>query len=48
MREPCLLSMPHTVSVEVDRLFLHTLEDLERRTTAADEYEVLMSAALLR
>jgi hypothetical protein len=34
--------------MDVDRLFLHTLEDLERHTTAADEYEVLMSAALLR
>ena len=34
--------------MDVDWLFLHTLDDLERRTTAADEYEVLMSAALLR
>ena len=34
--------------VDVDRLFVHTLDDLERRTTATDEYEVLMSAALLR
>ena len=36
------------MSVDADRLFLQTLEDLERRTTATDEYEVLMSAALLR
>lgn len=36
------------MSVDADRLFLHTLEDLERRTAATDEYEVLMSAALLR
>ena len=34
--------------MDVDRLFVHTLRDLERRTAAADEYEVLMSAALLR
>ncbi len=34
--------------MDPDQLFLHTLEDLERRTAAADEYEVLMSAALLR
>lgn len=34
--------------VEVDRLFLETLDDLERRAGALDEYEVLMSAALLR
>ena len=36
------------MSVDADRLFLHTLEDLEWRTTATDEYEVLMSGALLR
>jgi hypothetical protein len=34
--------------LDVDRLFFHTLRDLERRTAATDEYEVLMSAALLR
>jgi hypothetical protein len=34
--------------VDVDRLFVHTLRDLERRTAANNEYEVLMSAALLR
>lgn len=34
--------------VDVDRLFVHTLRDLERRTAATDEYEVLLSAALLR
>ncbi len=34
--------------MDADRLFLRTLEDLERRTTVTDEYEVLMSAALLR
>jgi hypothetical protein len=34
--------------VDVDRLFCHTLRDLESRTAATDEYEVLMSAALLR
>ena len=38
----------HTVPVDADRLFPHILDDLERRTTATDEYEVLMSAALLR
>jgi hypothetical protein len=36
------------VSVEVDQLFVRTLDDLERRTNATDEYEVLMSTALLR
>jgi hypothetical protein len=34
--------------LDVDRLFFHTLRDLERRTVATDEYEALMSAALLR
>lgn len=34
--------------MHVDRLFVHTLRDLERRTVATDEYEVLLSAALLR
>lgn len=34
--------------MDVDDLFIETLADLERRTTATDEYEVLMSAALLR
>ena len=38
----------HTVSVDIDQLFVCTLDDLEQRTTATDEYEVLMSAALLR
>ena len=34
--------------MDVDRLFVHTLRDLERRSASADEYEILMSAALLR
>lgn len=34
--------------MDVDRLFVYTLRDLQRRTGATDEYEVLMSAALLR
>lgn len=34
--------------MDVDRLFVHTLRDLERRTADTDEYEVLLSAALLR
>ncbi|MEV6695524.1 hypothetical protein AB0M35_29090 [Micromonospora sp. NPDC051196] len=34
--------------MDVDRLFLHTLRDLEERASATDEYKVLMSAALLR
>jgi cobalamin biosynthesis protein CobT len=34
--------------VDVDQLFIHTLRDLERRTAATNEYEVLLSAALLR
>jgi hypothetical protein len=34
--------------VDADRLFVHTLRDLEQRTAATDEYEVLLSAALLR
>ena len=34
--------------MDVDQLFVHTLRDLERRTAATDEYEVLLSAAFLR
>jgi hypothetical protein len=34
--------------VDINNLFLHTLRDLEQRSTASDEYEVLMAAALLR
>jgi hypothetical protein len=34
--------------VDVDQLFVHTLRDLGRRTSATDEYEVLLSAAFLR
>ena len=34
--------------MEADRLLFHTLRDLEQRTAATDEYELLMSAALLR
>lgn len=34
--------------MDIDRLFVYTLRDLEQRTVADDEYEVLMSAALLR
>lgn len=34
--------------MDVDPLFINTLRDLEPRTTANDEYDVLMSAALLR
>src|SRR5262245_49691422 len=34
--------------MEPDRLFIHTLHDLEQRTTATDEYTILMSTALLR
>jgi hypothetical protein len=34
--------------MDIDRLFVHTLRDLEERTASADEYTVLMSAALLR
>lgn len=34
--------------LDVDRLLLHTLHDLEERASATDEYKVLMSAALLR
>jgi len=34
--------------VDVNRLFEYTLRDLKQRTTATEEYEVLMSAALLR
>ena len=34
--------------MDVDRLLVYTLGDLERRTASTDEYEVLMSAALLR
>ena len=34
--------------MQADQLFLRTLEDLDRRTTVADEYEVLLAAGLLR
>lgn len=34
--------------MDAEKLFVNTLRDLERRTAATDEYEVLMSAALLR
>jgi hypothetical protein len=34
--------------VDIDRLFVHTLRDLEERTDSTNEYTVLMSAALLR
>lgn len=34
--------------MDIDRLFVHTLRDLEERTASTDEYTVLMSAALLR
>jgi hypothetical protein len=34
--------------MQADRLFLRTLEDLDRRTTVADEYEALLAAGLLR
>ena len=34
--------------MDVNQLFVHTLRDLERRTAATDEYEVLLSAAFLR
>ena len=34
--------------MDPDRLFFHTLGDLESRASAADEYEVLMAAGLLR
>lgn len=34
--------------VDADRLFVHTLTDLEQRGCATDEYTVLMAAALLR
>jgi hypothetical protein len=34
--------------MQADQLFLRTLEDLDRRTTAADEYEALLAAGLLR
>jgi hypothetical protein len=34
--------------MEPDALFLRTLDDLERRTTSCDEYEVPLSALLLR
>lgn len=36
------------MTLNVDRLFVHTLRDLSERSTATDEYTVLMSAALLR
>jgi hypothetical protein len=34
--------------MDVDELFLRTLDDLEQRTLTNDEYEILMSALLLR
>lgn len=34
--------------MDIDRLFVRTLRDLEERTASTDEYTVLMSAALLR
>jgi hypothetical protein len=34
--------------VDVDELFIHTLDDLEQRIASTDEYVVLMGAALLR
>jgi hypothetical protein len=34
--------------VDANRLFLHTLDDLEQKLASADEYDVLMAAALLR
>jgi len=34
--------------MHADLLFLRTLEDLNRRTTVADEYEALLAAGLLR
>ena len=34
--------------MDVDELFLRTLDDLEQRTKTDDEYEILMSASLLR
>lgn len=34
--------------MQADQLFLRTLEDLERRTAVADEYEALLAAGLLR
>jgi hypothetical protein len=34
--------------MDTQKLFIHTLRDLEQRATSSDEYAVLMSAALLR
>ena len=34
--------------MDPERLFVHALDDLERRAAATDEYEVLMAAGLLR
>jgi hypothetical protein len=34
--------------MQADQLFLRTLEDLDRRTMVADEYEALLAAGLLR
>jgi len=34
--------------MQADRLFLRTVEDLDRRTTVADEYEALLAAGLIR
>jgi hypothetical protein len=47
MREQWVLSMPYCVG-GCRPVVPAYLNDLERRTTTADEYEVLMSAALLR
>jgi hypothetical protein len=38
----------HYPFVDTESLFLRTLDDLEKRTIATDEYEVLLAAALLR
>lgn len=35
-------------TLDANRLFLNTIEDIEQRITATDEYTVLMSGALLR
>lgn len=47
-RRPLNLDASEVEPVDVDRLFIYTLSDLEQRAAAADEYAVLMSAALLR
>jgi hypothetical protein len=38
----------HYPLVDTESLFLRTLDDLEKRTNATDEYEILLAAALLR